>query len=79
MAVSNLTYVRICDKQASAPEKESTPVAFSNYNEAMSFAKYAAWFNTLESVRVYVWNYNGGSGHWDLDLWTATGNKNWPE
>lgn len=78
-AVSNLTYVWIQDKGSTSPEKDTTPVAFSNYNEAMSFAKWASLLGaTTQSVQAAVWNYNGGSGIWTNAVFSPTANTNWP-
>lgn len=81
-AVSNLTYVWVQDASASAPDKDGTPVVFSNYNEAMSFAKWAVKTSLVANVYVSVWNYNGGSGYWSGTGGSANfnpvSNYNWP-
>ena len=78
MAVSNLTYVWIQDADPAVPEKDGTPVPFSNYNEAMSFAKWASQNDIGNNVYCYVWNYNGGSGLWHNAAWQELANSNWP-
>jgi hypothetical protein len=79
MAVSNLTYVTIHDGTAGSPEYGNAVIAFSNYNEAMSFAKWASYnFITPSQNYIMVWNYYGGSGWWRNSTWTETANSNWP-
>jgi len=75
MAVSNLTYVYLQDVGELGNEKDSSPIAFSNYNEAMSFGK---WVSFAQLVNVTIWNYNGGSGSWQNAVWYPRDNANWP-
>ena len=39
-AVSNLTFVTVHDVTVSSPHQGNNTTVFSNYNEAMSFAKW---------------------------------------
>ena len=77
-AVSNLTYIWIQDAVPGSPEKDTSPIAFSNYNEAMSFAKWVSINERIQSVYVYLWNYNGGSGFWSGGVFNPRPNENWP-
>ena len=77
-AVSNLTYVWFQDSSGSSPDKEGTPIAFSNYSEAMSFAKWSSIREFAGDIYASIWNYNGGSGHWYNGDWTPSPNTNWP-
>jgi len=75
-AVSNLTFVDIV--QGSSDSGSS--FVFSNYDEAMSFAKWRS--NNLAigtgTDGIHVWNYNGGSGVWVSAVFTPYPNTNWP-
>ena len=78
-AVSNLTYVTLHDGNSGTPEYASSTSVFSNYNEAMSYARWAsANYHYATQNYVYVWNYNGGSGRWKTGVWTELSNENWP-
>ena len=77
-AVSNLTYIWFQDLDTTTPDKDSTPVAFSNYNEAMSYGKWVSLNDQLNNVAVYIWNYNGGSGFWSQGSFYPLVNRNWP-
>ena len=78
-AVSNLTYVTLHDDVAGAPEYGSGTIVFSNYNEAMSYARWASLNYTARTQNVlWVWNYNGISGRWYNGSWTEVPNTNWP-
>ena len=77
-AVSNLTYVYCHDVNSSDPQLQNGPCAFANYNEAMSFAKWASLNEVSEYGMWNVWNYNGGCGGWRNGVFTPTSNQNWP-
>lgn len=78
-AVSNLTYVTLHDETPGTSQFGSGTVVFSNYNEAMSYGKWASlkYGSSAENV-IYIWNYNGGSGKWYVGGWTDIPNTNWP-
>ena len=76
-AVSNLTYVTWIDASGgTAPDVSTVPIAFSNYNDAMSYAKFVSSGNS--NAIGNIWNYNGGSGNWFNGVFTARSNSNWP-
>lgn len=78
-AVSNLTYVTCRDTVPGSPEYGNDSVAFSNYNEAMSFAKWVSvHLSYAGETSVFVWNYNGISGFWYQGSWSEIPNSNWP-
>jgi hypothetical protein len=77
-AVSNITYVWFQDVTPGSPEKDTSPVPFANYNEAMSYAKWSSIHYSVNQVRAYIWNYNGGSGYWNNGVFNSIANTNWP-
>lgn len=78
-AVSNITYVCVLDQSAAAAIESFGLTPFSNYDEAMSFAKWLSLSIPVPGAQaVYVWNYNGGSGLWSNGVFTSRANANWP-
>ena len=76
-AVSGITYVYVRDGSTTTPEPNGdTAIQFANYNEAMSWAKWISGY--VGTGVLFIWNYNGGSGYWINNSFTAVANNNWP-
>ena len=77
-AFSNITYVWLSDQADVDPQLGNSLIAFSNYDEAMNFAKWANYYSYSGQNVVYVWNINGGSGRWKAGAFTSLPNQIWP-
>ena len=77
--IGGLTYVTLLDVNQTDPQQGLHVQVFADYNEAMSYAKWATfWFSIQETTSVYVWNWNGGSGKWTGSSFTDIANSNYP-
>ena len=78
--IGGLTYILINDKdEATAiPNKDSGPIQFADYNEAMSYAKFLSSKFAGNSANIWIWNWNGGSGYWRNGIFADRTNDNYP-
>lgn len=72
------TYMWLQDINGGNPQKDTTPVSFDVYNEAMSYAKWASLNDFEDHVYAYVWNFDGGSGYWNDGTFHGVENNNYP-
>ena len=79
--IGGLTYIYFIDNiEESGRPSTDVMISFVDYNEAMSYAKWVdvGAFNGYNAARIYVWNWNGGSGYWENNVFNATENNNYP-
>jgi hypothetical protein len=78
--IGGLTYVFISDNDEAVtiPIGDSGPIQFADYNEAMSYARFLSVRFSGTNGNIWVWNWNGGSGYWRNNAFSARDNANYP-
>jgi hypothetical protein len=77
--IGGLTYILVYDRNDANPTSHS-PYEFTDYSEAMSYAKWTSLI-TIGGVtpwKVTVWNWYGNSGIWADGVYSDIANSNYP-